>query len=199
MNKFESRRKFLRDVGHLSASVLFAPALAKLSVDSSTYVLKATEDLTGQEAGNAGMKEHLDQICDPSKERNQCVEDYYSQPDFQFSAVVLAPFSEEFLFRMIPAMITSAIDKGNPIVEMGRGTGKVGFSNTEIAIGITSSIMFGLAHNLTNKGFNTKVLPSYQTIVGGVAWVLQRKLGSTSNILYHGAHNYLVLSKALNT
>lgn len=165
-------------------------ALLPISSEVNTKV----EEVTGQPTGNAGVIEMAETACENKADPNACYETYDVPDDYKLSAVIIAPISEELVYRAIPSMIVDERDGRHQdrYQTLLHGTDYVLPTRNELIVGAISSVVFGLVHNLTSTGIDTRTIPASQTVGGFALWVLQRRFGSLSNLSAHAAFNYAV-------
>jgi hypothetical protein len=172
-----SRRRFLQLSAGFGARAIMPFAVGEAALIVLPKVDKVASEMTHHRSGNAGM---IDNCTNP-----ECTELNLSNKE-KIKAVVVAPLAEEFLFRVIPSYVISLSENSqNTDLEMLIGTGNFSLSRRELFMGIVSSVIFGLSHNLTESHIDTETIPSSQIFMGGVFWYLQRKFGYIANTLTH--------------
>ena len=186
-----SRRDFLRAIAGLGVG---AAVGATVTVPVAIAVNKAVEATTDYDAGNASMRERLKAECgtidDPA-----CTQRFVESDEYRFKSVVSAPINEELMFRGIPSVLTDFTDTDKPLLKTTL-VGKEAYTLTrkEVLVGLASSALFGLAHNVYRKAdgqraFSTNTIPASQFADGFIFWYLTRKFGIGSSIAAHAAHN----------
>lgn len=183
-----SRRKFLK-IG-AGAALGFASPLILAPVVKE--IILKTEELTRKPAGNAGRTEKVEAAC-PDTDLSECLRSYEISESDKFIGSFLSPASEELAFRFVPSIMVEDSNYKDPYDISIEGSDTLGMTRREILVGVASSIIFGLVHNVTDKGINTKYIPSTQAFLGFVYWWLQRKFGVLSNYAAHASWNFLSL------
>ena len=165
-------------------------------VNEAIYPVKAklneeVEKVTNYQAGNASQRTEIEETCKDTSDKLDCYQNFdYSTAD-KIYAITVGPVTEESVFRGLPSLMLSGVDKReDPFRDVLTGTGGLGLARRELLVGIGTSFLFGLAHNITSKGIDTKTIPASMTFAGGLYWYLQRKLGIASNIATHAMHNF---------
>ncbi|MCS7092072.1 MAG: CPBP family intramembrane metalloprotease [Patescibacteria group bacterium] len=187
------RRTFLR----LSAACGVALAVGEATRWVLPNVDNGVEQVTGIRAGNANYyayQEQIQQNCMHSLDKPSCIQHELSQikkPPLVIQ--LLSALTEEIYFRAMPSMVVSALeDTENIIKDTSLGVDGNWMTRKACIAGGISSLLFGLAHNFTFKGFDTKTIPASQTLGGMILWVLQRKYGVFSSTLAHFWYNLRV-------
>lgn len=175
------RRKFLKLSGSVAAGIL----TGEFTTFTRNPINKFTEESTGRPAGNASINQHIEESCKNADIPEDCIENYEYSNDEKFGFVMAAPTVEEFLFRFAPSSLLSETEAPN--------NQSLGMTRRELIVGATSSLAFGVYHNFTTKGLDTKTIPASQTFSGMIYWYLQRKLGFASNTVAHLWNNFRAL------
>lgn len=178
----------------IPAGIAAGYALSPASIE----VNESVTEITGHPTGNAGSIEMADAACQDEENATECYENYDYPSGVKISGVVFAPIFEEFGFRALPSMwLDEKFDKGgqDALDTIKHGTDYVWPTRNEIIVGALSSVAFGLLHNLTQKGVDTRTIPASQTASGFAYWVLQRRLGIAANISAHATLNYSAFYK----
>lgn len=187
----QTRREFLNMLEKVAVVTFTA-------ISTGTVVSNAAKRITGLTTGNAGVNEYYDNACADTPDPDKCVKQIILSPREEFNNAVLAPVAEEIIFRAIPSTVTSMMQHPLEARKIARdvivGTNNWGLSTRrELIVGVVSSALFGAAHNLTDEGFDTQVLPINQTVSGLGFWALQRKYGISANIFGHTLNNLLAI------
>lgn len=183
-----SRRNFLR----LATTVGIGAAVGIAEIPASLAVNNITEELTGHLTGNSDMTQKVQEEC----ATQDCSQGIPFTAREQLRAIVVGPIEEEFVLRAMPSIIVSNSEKSlHPIKDVLEGTGGVRLSRRELLGGLMSSVLFGIAHNFTDTGFNTQRIPASQFLGGFVLWYLQRKRGFLGNVSAHMTFNAAVISQ----
>lgn len=179
------RRDFLRSM--LGTAFAIA-ATDKVLVPAQLKINASVREITAHPTGNAGMRDEIEDLCKEKSDMLSCREEYYKSSTNRFNGIVMAPITEEMVFRALPSAIIS--EKGNVGRELIFGTAGLGMTRRELLAGVISSLIFGGVHNITAKGFDTNTIPASQTFVGIVSWYLQRKFGFFANTASHMMSNF---------
>ncbi len=190
--KLLSRGEFFRAaIGVGLGAALGEKALVPLSL----AVNEATRTITGSTAGNAGYVQLVKENCPNENDEIKCVREYVNSTPVKVSTVVVSPFMEEAMFRALPSMVASILEKSeDPISDIISGTGNPLLSRREWLFGTAVSVIFGISHNQTKTGFDTKTIPASQTLMGIIFWYLQRVFGVGSNLAAHIALNHKAIT-----
>lgn len=181
------RRTFIK----LGAVTVVGVAAEEFLVPAMIKVDRAIEETTGQPAGNANLRQIIEKKCENSQSPQECFQNYRYSSEEKVAGIVFAPVVEEVLFRSIPSWIVSTSEgRKDPVGDVLTGTGGLKMTRREFFAGAVTSILYGAVHNITERGIDTKTIPSSNTIIGMVFWYLQRKLGIASNILAHALYNF---------
>lgn len=199
-----SRREFFSKAG---TPLLAGLAAGTLLVPVGLAANAITENTTNHPAGNANIDSQVQKACAEDEDPIKCMDNYELPKDTKLRAVIDAPISEELIFRAFPSVAVDTIESvkddydencENPLLVLARGTNRKHFTRGEVIAGVGSTLLFGAAHNITNQGFNTRMIPSSQLIGGGVAWVLQRRFGFLANTSAHATLNGLDIFSGLD-
>lgn len=189
-----SRRNFLK----IALAVPIGIAAAHALVPASIEVNETVSEATGHPTGNAGIREIVETTCQDQKDPSDCYENYEVPRDLKIMGTFIAPVTEEMTYRALPSMLLDERwDSGDQdaLDTLKQGTDYMLPTRQELLVGAISSLIFGLMHNLTNTGIDTKTIPASQVVGGFGFWALQRRLGLASNISAHMTMNYLALYK----
>lgn len=151
----------------------------------------------GISVGNASFDNQEKKACGNNPNPKACREELINDPQLETELLFNAPLIEEIIFRGVPSMALSAYEnRGNdeaphPIEAFVNGSGGLRMNRREAIVGGVTAAAFGLAHNITEKGIDTKHVPAPQFTAGLTNWYLQRKFGFFSNFLSHIGANYL--------
>lgn len=138
------------------------------------------ETNTNFKAGNYNVRDEREESCKDVEDRENCYIKYIE--DRKFDMVVTVPILEESFFRYLPSKLIGESEKS------------IFLSRKELIVGGLSSLIFGGAHNLSNKR-TFEIIPASQ-IIGGIGyWYLQRKVGFISNTFAHMTNNYLAFMR----
>lgn len=166
--------------------------MGEITVPLADAVDKTVEQVTGYPAGNVGARQEKE-VCGTNAQK--CGQYYELSTAGKIAALTVITTFEEVLFRFMPSVLLSAVEKrGNPVRDTFIGTGGLGMTRRELIVGAVTTAAFGAAHNITKdgKGFDTSKIPASQTIDGAVYWYLQRKFGIVANTFAHTWHNLKV-------
>jgi hypothetical protein len=191
-----SRRNFITQSVRAVVGVGLGATLGeKALVPLSIAVNETTRTITGNSVGNAGYVQLVKENCPNEINTTKCVREYVNSIPVKVSTVIMSPFIEETLFRSLPSLVASILEKReNPIADVISGTGNPLLSRREWLFGSGMAVFFGLSHNQTETGFDTKTIPASQTLMGIIFWYLQRMFGVGSNLAAHIALNYKIIT-----
>jgi len=186
---FIDRRSFLRScIGAGLGVGLSATVRIPLNIELSE---KVTE-LTGVETGNASLHQFIKDECETAVDSEYCEEHWEPSLGMQLNSEVVGPILEEYFFRVIPSgYLDKWEDKEAEHSDIvNEGTEPFHFTRKEAVVGAISSLIFGLGHNWTGRGIDTKTIPASQTASGFFYWYLMRRFGVAASITAHSAYNY---------
>lgn len=187
--EFIDRRSFLRSaIGSVIGAGLGLAVLPHLA----DAVNNEVTDITGHPTGNAGWDQKVKDSCKDSENPGICETEYTPTFEDEIAAQVMAPLTEETMFRAIPSITLDTLRnnrQNDPLAVVAGGTSPFKFDRKELLVGAVSSIFFGAAHNVTSKGFDTKTIPASQTVDGFIYWCLMRRFGIVSSMSTHAAFN----------
>lgn len=183
------RRIFLRAlispfVGFTTATIV-GPVIAGLG--------DGMQQLLGYPTGNAGIQALAEDSCRDALNTEECIQDFRLPDSEKTVSTVIAPVFEEGLFRATPSFVLSIRDRNedNPLGILIGGTGRIGMTRRELGVGIISSVLFAVGHNLTQGGFDANTIPAHLAVMGFGLWYLQRKFGALASISAHVTNNTL--------
>ena len=181
------RRTFLK----AAVTVTTGVAIGEFKFPVGVKVNEAVGEITGHPTGNAYLRQKVEEACKNNANSQDCAQHYEFSTADKVNSIVLTPPLEELAFRGFPAGLVSSLEhREDPVADVFTGTGGLGMTRREFIIGVTSSALFGVVHNVTDKGIDTKTIPASQTIGGMVYWYIQRKLGIAANTLAHASNNF---------
>lgn len=169
---------------------------------TSPFKIKLDEgvrQVTGHPTGNAGQLAELEEDCKDTSDKLGCYKNFEYSTANKVYATTAAPIIEETQYRGMPSLMLSRVDgREKPLKDMLIGTDDgIRMTRKELLVGIVTSFLFGLTHNITGEGLNiktvsveTKTIPASIIFSGGIYWYLQRKFGIVSNIAAHTMHNF---------
>jgi len=190
-----SRREALKTFARVAAAPAVGIAAGEVTVRTLQQVIPVFEKKTHLKTGNAYTNDLEKEACGPTPSE-KCIKKFYARPEEKNTLVVQTPLFEETMCRAMPSMIVSSLEQqDNPDIQplketlLGTEVTRVGLSRRELIGGAISSVVFGLLHNISSENNETvihvKTVPFAQTVVGGVHWYLQRKLGIVAPIISH--------------
>lgn len=186
-----NRREFLR----FATTITAGAAVGEFLPPVKEQVDEIVEEATGHPTGNAGFREEIAERCQNSENAQKCRENYEFPPADKVMGIVTGPITEEIYYRALPSAVLSKFeDTDHLFADILSGTGRLTMSRRELLFGAISSLVFGLTHNITNKGFDTKTIPASLTLSGAVYWYLQRKFGVVANTLAHIWNNFKTMT-----
>lgn len=186
------RRKLFR----LGLAVAVGGVTGNALFHTSIELNKAVSEATGYQAGNAYLISRRKVACQESVDQVKCVQDFQSSID-KVTGVVLAPISEELIYRVSPSAGLDLYNKDGPeliLKNLIQGRGGIGLTRRELILGLATSLIFGLRHNSSKEGIDTQTIPSSQTLGAFTYMYLQRKLGVFANITSHAVLNFRALT-----
>jgi hypothetical protein len=182
MSEFD-RRSLFKFAGKIATGV----AAGEMYIRTAPHINDSASNITGLNVGNAAYNERIDASLLASEERKK-------ETQMQFKAIVVAPIVEETSFRALPsALVSKREGSADATQDVLQGVGGTSMTRRELGVGFVSSMLFGAAHNITNKGINTDTIPAAQTYLGAINWYLQRKLGLFTSITSHAMVNARIL------
>jgi len=185
------RRTFIKAV----ATIGIGPVVAEISLPLEERANIAVNEMTGQPAGNAQIREKIEASCETSTDPQHCIETFQFTTQEKLVSVLINPPLEEVAFRGIPAKTLALIDdKQDTMAPVLYGSGEKLLTRRELFAGLLTSVIFGYAHNRTQNGIDTSTIPASQMIFGGACWFLQRKFGIVANSIAHSWHNFRLLT-----
>lgn len=188
------RRSFLK----LALGVGAGVAVTELRRPLVNKAVPLFEKATGLETGNASMQEVYEEMatqCQDKTDPRACLEEMVGSAEQMRTNVIVAPITEELMFRGVPSMLVSELEGSKEAPkEFLFGTPGIGLTRRELLVGTIASLFFGAVHNFTSEGFSTRVVPITQTTGGMIYWYLQRKFGILSNIAAHSWNNFRAIS-----
>lgn len=153
--------------------------------------------LTHQTAGNASVSSQSNDVCAGVGDTRVCEREYDLPKNENANTIIAAPIIEELQFRAAPSFLMDTLSGDSTLAGAAKnvafGTERPRFTRQEFLTGLGTSVLFGLAHNFTNKGYDARNIPASQTITGMVNWYLMRRAGLGSSILSHIGLNYTAL------
>lgn len=177
------RRKFLKIGLAVAAGVGVESIMLPVKIGTAFALEQISKTETGNAYTNDKMKK--DDCQNPDEQANCITKNAFSAGDrvlIQFTG----PIFEEALFRTAPSLVLSKLEGAkDPIDEARYGTGGLGMTRREMIWGGVSSAVFAILHNITPKGFDTRIIPAPQFLGGLSAWYLQRRFGIIANITGH--------------
>lgn len=197
------RRKFLGLSLKLSTACVVGVASDVITIPVSMLVAKEAENLSGHPNGNAGKRAQVEDSCKDAEDKEKCIQSYVPSNADRLYGIAAAPIMEESTYRALPSWYISVKEGAEePLKETCLGVGGFVMTRREIIVGTISSVLFGMFHNFTvvkkedesvSIGFDTKIIPASQTMLGLSAWYLQRKFGIFANMSAHAFYNFLAL------
>jgi membrane protease YdiL (CAAX protease family) len=193
-----SRRNFIKFLSAVPVGVAVGAAL----VPTFDELVDEVSERTPIQTGNSAVLEGATANCPPKDSDDECLDKFTSTTSFKLQTEVVSPLLEELVFRAFPSFLIDIPD-GDIFAASEKqaigaaknvyvGNRSLSMTRKEVIIGAISSVIFGLSHNITNKGFSTDRVPLTQTLGGGILWTLQRKLGIGSNVAAHATYNTLL-------
>lgn len=183
------RREFLKYGG----AAVIGTVTGVIEFPVAVKVSEAVSDFTGKQEGNAESLNRREQACKETADKEWCIQNYENSIARKIAAVTTTPVLEEGVFRALPSMVLGDKEgkryKKYPEDMLGGVSPGIGLSRRELLVGSLSLLVFGGAHNITSKGFDTRFIPVTQTLGGMLYWYLQRKFGAISNIAAHSVFN----------
>lgn len=177
-----SRRNFLKGV----TGVLGGAAVGYTSYPFLLWSRATAEEITDHPVGNAAYQNMIEGYCRQTPDPNACVDNFQPSTDLKVSTLVWGPLTEELTYRAFPSLLLSFMEeRSNPIVDIIFGTRELRSTRQEFISGAATSFLFGVRHNFTDRGFDTKTIPLPQTVSGMIMWYLQRKLGYIAAVTNH--------------
>lgn len=189
--RFFTRKMFLKAFVPLVAGTVVGDVMVEPSVKISREVEKVTHARTG----NAQVYVEAEKLSGEGvapDELNKRIKQEFAP---SVGDVIIWASEEETLTRALPSAIISGDSGKNRWDEVIFGMNNIRVTRKEFVTGVISSLIFGIMHNFTEKGFDTKTIPASQTAGGMVLWYLQRKLGVISNITAHSVYNLRLAEK----
>ncbi len=193
-----SRRTFIK--GMLGVVIGVGSGLALESQNGN--INTAVEEHTSFKSENAFKQQMAADECSKSSDFDSCVSNYRFPVSDRIIYSTLYPVIEEGAYRGLPSFLLDA--SSNSLRDIDNveiaaksfisGSGGLTLSRRELLVGIPASLIFGLSHNVTEKGFDTNTIPTVQTTGGLMLWYLQRKFGFGSNTSAHIAFNLRYLN-----
>lgn len=184
------RRSFLK----LGVAAGIGLVVGETKIPVGRIINRAVEKTTNRPTGNANQRQQMEEHCAKSDDFNTCVQHFKYTPKQNTYNICIGPTLEEFAFRANPSFIVSMLEqREDPVAVVLYGTGGWSMTRRELFAGVLSSIFFGLTHNLTSTGIDTKTIPASITFSGMIYWYLQRKFGFVANTLAHAWFNFRVL------
>lgn len=186
--KESGRRKFLK----FGSKALMGGVAGSIFYPVAQKARQEVEKQTGRSMSNANMRANIEAQCKDRDDLEQCAKEYVYSPTTLGNSIVVAPIIEELTYRGLPSLHYMGDESGgmNTLIN---GTGGLTLSRREVLLGIASSTVFGLMHNITQTkdglGIDTKTIPVSQSVAGLGYWYLQRKLGIAANIAAHMIYN----------
>lgn len=186
-----NRRTFLKIV--ISATI--GGLISECSLPLGIAANQAVEQQTNFKSGNAAYETTKNIQCSSQQDRQKCIDTFQPTTSEKIYGVTIGPVIEEIQFRGLPSFFLSIYEKKeNPAYTTLMGTHELKISRREFICGIISSLLFSLAHNITESGVNTDTIPASIAVDGMILWLIQRKIGIAGNIAAHSWHNYRAIT-----
>jgi hypothetical protein len=168
----------------------------------------AVTDSAGIQTGNPGLQDLVKKMTGNQSSDAKIPESLRPMVGFQ------GPIAEELAFRALPSAGITIFEerraaRGEEKIPLTRdqrvdialktvndvmvGTSGYKLSRREMIVGAISTAFFGATHNITPNGIDTKSVPAFQAVAGGILWYVNRKFGLVASSIAHMTNNLKAL------